>query len=144
MPKPFTPVSEAALQQISEAIDSMLHDPTLSRTKRQIEKLAGLSHATVARAFVQDSSGRGPQGIRLTERFNELASATSGRSLERAEQLGLEAKLNERNEEIKRLKAMHECHVQALYVYYLSSIQEKTDGIRLVPIGANRPRGLKP
>lgn len=55
MPKRFTPVSEAALHQVSEAIDSILHDPSLSRTKRQIEKISGLSHATVARAFVQDS-----------------------------------------------------------------------------------------
>lgn len=144
MPKRFTPVSEAALQQVSDAIDSILNDPTLSRTKRQIEKISGLSHATVARAFVQDSSGLGPQGLSLTERFSTLASPTGGKSLERAEHLALEARLNERNEELKQLKATHACHVQALYAYYLSSLQAKTDGTRLIPIGVNQPRGRKP
>lgn len=142
MPKPFTPVSEAALQQISDAIDSIARDPSLPRTKRQIENIAGLSHATVARAFVHDAEDLGPQRLKLNERFRSLTAETEGRSLERAQRLGVEARLGEKNRELKRLKESQAVHLQALYAYYLASAQQQGEGRKVVPIGANRPRGL--
>jgi hypothetical protein len=142
MPKRFTPVSVAALQQISDAIDLVLKDPTLPRTKRQIEKIAGLSHATVARAFVQDAQGVDPSSLKLNARFNSVSSATAGMSLERSERLALEARLEERNQEIRRLKMAEAIHLQSLYAYYLNSRQQDTEEGKVVPIGANRSRGL--
>lgn len=144
MPRPFTPVSEAALQQISDAIDSIAKDPTLARTKRQIENIAGLSHATVARAFVHDAEDLGPRCLKLNERFRSLTAETEGKSLERAQLLGVEVRLGEKNREIKRLKESQAVHLQALYAYYLASTHQAAEGRKVVPIGANRPRGLVP
>lgn len=48
-------VSAPVLEKITLALQQMRADPTMPRTKRQIERLTCLSHDTVARAFRQDA-----------------------------------------------------------------------------------------
>ena len=47
-------VSDHVFERVSLALDRLAADPTLRRTKRELERLSGLSHDAVARAFRQE------------------------------------------------------------------------------------------
>ncbi|MGH9068006.1 MAG: hypothetical protein ACRD0J_11055 [Acidimicrobiales bacterium] len=51
-------VTNDTVRRIHVAIDEMAADPSTRRTKRELERISGLSHDTVARAFRQDRQGR--------------------------------------------------------------------------------------
>lgn len=78
------PVSDDTLRRIHGALDEIARDPSTRRTKREVERISGLSHDTVARAFRQDSEGRhgivarheiltGPRADRRSDHERELA-----------------------------------------------------------------------
>ena len=52
------PVTDDTVGRIKAALDKMAADPSTKQTKREVERLSGLSHDTVARAFRQDHQGR--------------------------------------------------------------------------------------
>jgi hypothetical protein len=139
------PVSDHVMQSISDAIDALTSDPTLPRTKRELERLSRLSHATVARAFVQDAAAAasGVSRYRLTERFDRLTAATGRKSPDAVESDAINRQLRTKNAEIADLKATVAAYAQALYAFYLTSpaaTVTQTGPNTIVPLGGNRPR----
>lgn len=96
-------VTDAVMQRVSDAIDTLAADDSRRRTKRAIEEISGLSHDAVARAFRQDRDN----GSRwdLSEHYAALTSAGTTRlaPLEQ-EAVQLRQQLADRDAEIRRLK----------------------------------------
>ena len=65
-------VSDQVFQRIVIALNVMRHDNSRPRTKREIERIAGLGHDTVARAFRQDTNEH--NAYRITEQFDSLTA----------------------------------------------------------------------
>ena len=135
------PVSEGVMERVSDAIDALRHDETLSRTKRTLESLSGLSHATVARAFVQDAANAVNElesnKWRLSERFAAVSLETGRRTVQGARHLDLKAQLCQKNAEISELRQVVEQYAQALYALQLAN-SEKHTGV--TEIGVNKSR----
>lgn len=112
-------VSEDVLRRIADAIDEIAGNDELQRTKRQIEKLAGLSHPTVARAFAQDL--REETAFAINARLAALNPVIKGLSpkqqAERPEKQDLQALLDR----ITELEAERDTHLQALYACFVSA-----------------------
>nr|WP_314841390.1 hypothetical protein [uncultured Microbacterium sp.] len=125
-------VSEDVLRRISDAIDEIASNDELQRTKRQIEKLASLSHPTVARAFAQDLREETPFAInaRLAA-LNPIA-----RGLSPKQQVAKREKqdLEDARERIAELEAERDAHLQALYAYFISNTESPHDATKVVPI----------
>lgn len=102
MTLPVRPVSTDVLARVSAAIDQMTSKPDLPRTKRTIERLAGLSHDVVARAFRQDAELGTDQ--RLNERFTDLTQAHGRQSPHQVELRAAEQRLAERGTRIADLE----------------------------------------
>ncbi|WP_166870282.1 hypothetical protein [Salinibacterium sp. ZJ450] len=130
-------VSDQSMQAISDAIDAIARDDSLPRTKREIEKLTGLSHATVARAFLQDQAATVARW-RLEARFTELTAHSGGRSPHAANVAELKSLLAQRNREITQLREQTARYQQMIYIQHVAT-QQKLGGV--APIGINRPRG---
>lgn len=111
-------VSDDVLRRIADAISEIASNDELPRTKEQIEKLAQLSHPTVARAFAQDLREETPFAINA--RFAELNPVNKGLSpkqqVERREKQDLQAALDR----ITELETERDMHLQALYAYFVS------------------------
>ena len=135
------PVSEEVMERISDAIDALRRDESLARTKRELERLSGLSHATVARAFVQDvanaANGLASNKWHLLERFNAVSLGTGRRTVQGARNLDLKAQLSQKNAEIAELRQVVEQYAQALYALQLAK-SEKHAGV--TEIGVNKSR----
>lgn len=95
------PVTDETIVRIMAALDKMAADPSAKRTKREVERLAGLSHDTVARAFRQDHRGR----LGLLARYEELRGNNGDRRSEH------QRALNERDQKIRhqerRIRELH-------------------------------------
>ncbi|WP_147037821.1 hypothetical protein [Microbacterium aerolatum] len=124
-------MSEDVLRRIADAIDEIASNDELQRTKRQIEKLASLSHPTVARAFAQDLREKTPFAINA--RFAALNPVNKGLSpkeqVARREKQDLEAA----RERIVELETQRDAHLQALYAYFVAS-SPKEPSPTVVPI----------
>jgi hypothetical protein len=99
---PVRPVSVESLAKISAALEELATRPDLTRTKRTIERLSGLGHDIVARAFRQDLE-TGTEH-RLNER---LAALTAEDGRQSPQQLALreaKQKLAKRNATIAGLQ----------------------------------------
>ncbi|MGH9068769.1 MAG: hypothetical protein ACRDX8_04000 [Acidimicrobiales bacterium] len=86
------PVTDDTIGRIRSALDVMAVDPSAGRTKREVERLSGLSHDTVARAFRQDRQGR--HGI--VARYETLTGADLDRRSDHRRDL------DERDQKIRR------------------------------------------
>lgn len=95
------PVTHDTIERIRAALDMMAVDPSARRTKREVERLSGLSHDTVARAFHQDSQGR--HGI--LGRYETLTGAKGDRRSDN------QRALDERDQQIRhqerRIRELH-------------------------------------
>ena len=107
MSAPSKIVSVSVMERISTAIDALKIDDTLPRTKRELERLSGLSHATVARAFIQDTREQHDQTSnpwRLTERFATITVETGRRTSQGIRTMDLEQQLKQKNETVRELR----------------------------------------
>lgn len=133
-------VSESVMERVSVAIDALKIDDTLPRTKRELERLSGLSHATVARAFVQDAAVSATPGVnrwRLTDRFATMTVETGGRTSLSIRTMALEHQLEEKNDAIRKLEQTVDQQAQALYAIYVRDLGREKG---VTPIGVNRSR----
>ncbi|PCE13539.1 hypothetical protein AUC47_06905 [Microbacterium sp. SZ1] len=112
-------VSDDVFERVLAAIEVMAGSATLRRTKREIEKVAGLAHATVARAFAQDL--REPTRYAINERFNALQGETGGLSAEGVEERNKDEQLEQGKERIKVLEGERAVHLQTIYALWLAS-----------------------
>lgn len=143
MTAPAKTVSDDVLERVSDALNALEVDPALRRTKREIERITGLSHATVARAFAQDAQAAATGGVarwRLTERFARLTSETGRRSQQGAEESGHVQTIKEKNARIAELEAERDGYAQALYAYWLNAHEPSGGAQPVTALGANRPR----
>jgi hypothetical protein len=62
------------MEKVSLALQQMAGDPSMSRTKVQVEKLTGLGRDAVARSFRQDRE-QPDRRYRLNEKFDALKDA---------------------------------------------------------------------
>jgi len=136
-------VSDNALERISIALDRLAADPSLRRTKIEVERLSGLSHDAVARAFRQEAEEPGSKW-QLANRFQQLVDPEHGRRSPHDAALH-EAKrtLQEKQAEVTRLEHDLDRYAMALYAYYLTSQSrdpQASEETPVVPIGRNRPR----
>lgn len=113
------PVSVEVFERIVDAIQEISDSETLKRTKRQIENLSGLSHATVARAFAQDL--REPNDYAITERFAALQSVLGTRSVAEDAERTKDEELEARRTRIKQLEDERAQHLQMIYALWLAS-----------------------
>lgn len=67
-------VSTHVMEKVSLALQQMAGDPSMSRTKVQVEKLTGLGRDAVARSFRQDRE-QPDRRYRLNEKFDALKDA---------------------------------------------------------------------
>ena len=140
MSAPSKTVSVNVMERISTAIDAMKNDDTLPRTKRELERLSGLSHATVARAFVQDTIEQVDHTVnpwRLTERFAAMTSETGRRTAQGMRNTNLEHQLKQKHETIRDLRQIVDRQAQALYAAWVQGIGKEAG---VTEIGVNRKR----
>lgn len=123
MSAPPKTVSNEVMDRISDALDALTKDTTLARTKREIERLTGFSHASVARAFVQDAAAS-PSRWRLNSRFSALVDETGQRSPDAARLAELAKESRTKGARITELEAALDAYAQALYVQHLKTKQE--------------------
>lgn len=120
----FRPVTEDVLVRVSAALDAIAQDPELPRTKRSVERVSGLSHDAVARAFRQDRELGTPQ--RLNARFAELTDGGGDRrSPIRQELAELRERHRERGRRIRELEADVAALAQIVLATELSSSIEE-------------------
>jgi hypothetical protein len=131
-------VSESVFQLIHAALEAIAADPTLPRTKRQVEQLSSLSHATVARAFAEDAKSQSQW--RITSRLETLVNHAGRRSEDASNVAALRLKLKAKNEAVRELERERDVYLQALYAYYLASNHDATSHGTVVPIGINKDR----
>jgi len=112
-------VSDDVLRRIADAIDEIASNDELRRTKRQIEKLAGLSHPTVARAFAQDL--REETRFAINARFAELNPVNKGLSPKQQAAKREKQDIEAAQERIAELEFERDAHLQALYAYFVAS-----------------------
>ncbi len=120
MPSPRTKrTSNATFQRIVDAIEEMKQDDEAPRTKREIERRAGLAHDAVARAFRQDAQE--DNQYEINKRFNELAEelTTSRISPDRDKQIAVERANAELKDRIRHLDDQLDRHAMALFSYHL-------------------------
>ncbi len=117
------PVSDDVFARISAAIDEMSGSATLKRTKREIEQLAALSHATVARAFAQDLLV--PSKHAINERFNALLSETGGLSVAAVKERDKDKELKAAKDRNKQLIDERAMHLQVIYALWLATQPEE-------------------
>lgn len=88
------------------ALQQMAGDPTMSRTKVQIEKLTGLGRDAVARAFRQDREQPDRRYL-LNEKFDALKEAKpeAGESTAGTEDTQQVKELRDRNKDLRRVNA---------------------------------------
>ena len=82
-------VTDGVMQRVADAIGIISNDPETALTKREIERVSGLSHDAVARAFRQDRTD--PSAFVLNARFEETVEKRRGRRTE-ANQLAHDAR----------------------------------------------------
>lgn len=109
-------VSDDVLRRIADAIGESTSNNELRRTKKQIERIAQLSHPTVARAFAQDLREDTPFAINA--RFAELNPVNKGLS---PKQLAERQEKQDLRERILELETERDAHLQALYAYFVAS-----------------------
>ncbi|MCT1365057.1 MULTISPECIES: hypothetical protein [unclassified Microbacterium] len=129
------PVSNDVFERILVAIEEMSGSSTLRRTKREIENIAALSHATVARAFAQDL--REPTRYAINERFSALQGETGGLSVDGMKQRTTDDELEESRARVKALEDERAIHLQTIYALWLA-VQPDESAAPVVRI--KRPR----
>lgn len=138
---PSKTVSEDVYRRILLAMSVIEQDTSLKRTKREIERLSGLSHDAVARAFRKDKQDEGrPWG--LNDRYSTLtAGGASRRSVRDDEVRQLENEIAEKRRENRELRDTVDLYATALYAHYLQAQQQDTSTRPAndpIPIGRNR------
>lgn len=124
-------VSDDVLRRIADAIDEIASNDELQRTKRQIEKLAGLSHPTVARAFAQDM--REETSFAINARLAALNPVRKGLSPKQQQERQNQQDVESARERIRELETERDAHLQALYAYFLATSTDEPDPT-VVPI----------
>lgn len=134
-------VSDDVLRRIADAIDEIAGNDDLQRTKKQIEKLAKLSHPTVARAFAQDLREETPFAINA--RFAALNPVQKGLSPKQQALRKQKEDLEVARARILELERERDAHLQALYAYFLNAGHDDPDPA-VVPINrkARHSEGL--
>lgn len=140
-------VSDHVFERVSLALDRLAADPTLRRTKRELERLSGLSHDAVARAFRQDAAERDSKW-QITRRYQQLLDAEHGkRSPHEVAVREAEQRLREKQQHINELEVQLDRYAMALYAYWLDAGTNAegpaAESESVVPIGRNRARASK-
>lgn len=113
-------VSDDVFERISGALGSMAVQMSSPRTKREIERLSGLSHDTVARAFKQDQLEE--TRWKISARFLTVAKAsTGGRSPDQQQLFEARQKIAELSHKNRDLEAALDTYAATLLAYHLSS-----------------------
>jgi hypothetical protein len=134
-------VTDEVFERIGEAITLIAADTAAPRTKREIERLSGLAHDTVARAFKQDQLEETPW--KITARFLATGDAsTHGRSPEQQRLHDAQQVIEELKHKNRDLESALNSYAATLLAYHLNvSEQNASDGpfSGAVPmIGRNR------
>ncbi|MGH9077938.1 MAG: hypothetical protein ACRDY0_10885 [Acidimicrobiales bacterium] len=107
------PVTDDTIGRIRAALDMMIVDPSARRTKREVERLSGLSHDTVARAFRQDRQGR--HGI--VARYETLTGADLDRRSDHRRELDeRDQKIRHQERRIRELHATVDRYATTIFV----------------------------
>jgi hypothetical protein len=137
------PVGADVLLRVSAALDEMEDRPTTRPTKREVERISGLSHDAVARAFRQDMVATTP--FRLTHRLQKLREDTAqpkGVSNADSDDSDDAAEATELRKQMRELNHVNEMFAIALFAHYLEEYDPKStiDMSNVIPIGKNRRR----
>lgn len=135
-------VSDHVFERIILALNVIRHDNTRPRTKREIERIAGLGHDTVARAFRQDTNEHNT--YRITDQFNALTAPLNNKRLSPSQdqQTRDRQTITDLKHQIADLHRQLDTFAMATYAFYLAQ-QPQTDDAdthTVVPIGRNRKR----
>lgn len=120
MPSPRAKhTTRATYQRILDAIQEIASDGQAPRTKREIERRAGLGHDAVARAFRQDAGE--DNDFKISHRFglltDELASVRV--SPDRDKQIAIERENRELKDRVRHLNAQLDLHAMAIFAFHL-------------------------
>ena len=121
MPARKKRVTDEVMATVSNAIDALAADETAPRTKRQIERIAGLSHDVVARAFRQDAEE--PDNLyRLNSKLGALIDPLSSarRSPEAEQQYQDKQRIAELKHEVSDLNKQLDRYAMTLFAYHLA------------------------
>ena len=127
------------MQRVSDAIDQLSGDTAARRTKRELERLTGLGHDAVARAFRRDATENSRWN--LTGRFAAMADPDAGRRSPQEQQVHeLRLKLREKNAKIVELEAALDRYAMAVLAHHLELAEQPAAGADVISLGRNRPR----
>lgn len=140
MPSPTRKrVTDEVMQRISDALDRMSNDSGARRTKRELERITGLSHDAVARAFRHDVDDNSTWN--LTARLAALTDPQAGhRSPQEQHMHELRPKLQEKNTQIAELEATLDRYAMAVLAHHLELNADASSGRDVVSLGRNRLR----
>jgi hypothetical protein len=138
MPSPTRKrVTDEVMQRISAALDRMTNDHTARRTKRELERITGLSHDAVARAFRRDVEENSRWN--LTGRLAALTDPQAGhRSPQEQHVHELRQTLIKKNAQITELEASLDRYAMAVLAHHLELNSKVIGGQDVVSIGRNR------
>jgi multidrug resistance efflux pump len=132
-------VTDEVMQRVSDAIDQMHTDPGARRTKRELERLTGLGHDAVARAFRRDTAEQSRWN--LTARFAALTDPEAGRRSPQEQQVHeLRLKLREKNTKIAELEATLDRYAMTVLAHHLELADQSAPGGDVISLGRNRNR----
>lgn len=140
MPSPTRKrVTDEVMQRISDALDRMTNDHTARRTKRELERITGLSHDAVARAFRRDVDENSRWN--LTGRLAALADPqASRRSPQEQHMHELNQKLQQKSSQIADLETRLDCFAMAVLAHHLELTADRPGARDVVSLGRNRER----
>lgn len=140
MPSPTRKrVTDEVMQRISDALDRMNNDHTARRTKRELERITGLSHDAVARAFRRDVEDNSRWN--LTGRLAALADPqASHRSPQEQHTHQLRQALREKNAQIAQLQASLDRYAMAVLAQHLELNADTAPDRDVISLGRNRQR----
>jgi len=143
MPSPTRKrVTDEVMQRISDALDRVSDDSTARRTKRELERITGLSHDAVARAFRRDVDDNSHWN--LTARLASLSDPQAGhRSPQEQHIHELGQKLSQKNAQIAELEASLDRYAVAVLAHHLELNLEPTRDRDVISIGRNRQQSRR-
>jgi hypothetical protein len=127
------------MQRISDAIDQLSTDSAARRTKRELERLTGLSHDAVARAFRRDTTENSHWN--LNGRFAALTDPDAGRRSPHEQQIHeLRLKLRDKNTKIAELEVTLDRYAMAVLAHHLELAEQSAPSGDVISLGRNRNR----
>lgn len=140
MPSPTRKrVTDEVMQRISDALDRMSTDNTARRTKRELERITGLSHDAVARAFRRDVDENSRWN--LTGRLASLSDPQAGhRSPQEQHIHQLRQTLREKNTQIAQLQTSLDRYAMAVLAQHLELNANTSRDRDVISLGRNRQR----